>query len=432
MIQELKIRNLLSFKDEVILSFEATKDTALEDTNVVEVAPGVKLLRFAMVMGANASGKSNLLKALDYLRSWWFYRPDDVDEETGFVPFMLNERNGSEPSEIEIRFWKDGVKYWYQLRLTRKEVLNEKLYVYRSVQPTMVFNRELKDGHSVISYNQTVMKVSNAAQDELQVKCLNNMSFFAARKQVNVTLPVIDEASEWMRKGIMPMISPGTMMFDYAVEHMHEDVELHDYIINFLRTSDFNISDIKSTEVVSQVPASFLDMILNSPGVSKEEKERVKKEKTIKQLDTTFIHRVENEAGVEYYPMAVDDESLGTCRSIGLEAAVYTVRKKNALLIVDELDASVHHDLLMYMISNFLREKGESQLLISTHYLPLLTAVDKIIRRDCVWFTEKGKDGASTLSTMVEFKGLNRMTNFMNAYIDGRFGAKPEFEENKQ
>lgn len=431
MIQELKVRNFLSFKEEAILSFEATKDMTLDDSNVVEVAPGVKLLRFAMVMGANASGKSNLLKAVDYLRMWWFSRPEDMDEETGFTPFMLNRHNGTKPTEMDIRFWKDGVKYWYHLCVNKKEVLKEKLYVYRSVQPTLVFNRELQDGHSVISYNSTVLKVSNAAQDELQVKCLNNMSFFAARQQVNVALPVIDEARDWMRKGIMPMISPDTGMFDYAVEHMHEDAELHDHIINFLRTSDFNISEIKSAEVVSQVPASFLDMILNAPGVSKEEKERVKKEKTIKQLDTTVIHRVENEDGEEFYPMAVDDESLGTCRSIGLEAAVYAMRKKNALLVVDEFDASIHHDLLMYMISDFLRVKGESQLLISTHYLPLLTAVDKIIRRDCVWFTEKGKDGASTLSTLVEFKGLNRMSNYMNAYIDGRFGAKPEIEETK-
>lgn len=429
MIQELKVRNFLSFKDEVILSFEATKDVALEDSNVVEVAPGVRLLRFAMVMGANASGKSNLLKALDYLRMWWFARPEDVDEETGFVPFKLNNHSGGEPTEIELRFWTGGVKYWYQLRLSEKEVLNEKLFIYRSVQPTLVMSRELENGHSVISYNQTVLKVSSAVQEALQVKCLNNMSFFAARGQVNASLPVIDEVRDWMRKSILPMISPQTMMFDYAVENMHEDKELHDYIIDFLRASDFNISEIISKEVVSQVPANFLDMFLNSPTLPKEEKERIKKEKTIKELNTTFTHRVEVDGNEKFYPMDVDNESFGTCRSIGLEAAVYAACKEQALLNVDEFDASMHHDLIMYMIKDFLGRKNESQMLVSTHYLPLLTAVDKIIRRDCVWFTEKGKDGVSTLSTLVEFKGLNRMSNYMNAYIEGRFGAKPDIEE---
>ena len=431
MIQELKIKNFLSFKDEVILSFEATKDTALEKSNVVEVAPGVRLLRMAMVMGANASGKSNLLKAVDYLRMWWFSRPEDMDEETGFTPFALNKTSKNEATELELRFWTEGVKYWYQLKVTSKEVLSEKLYVYRSVQPTLVFNRELQDGHSVLSFNAAVLKMSQAALDELQVKCLNNMSFFAARQQVNAALPVVDEVRDWMRSGIMPIISPSTMMFDYAIEQMHEKQEVHDHIVNFLQTSDFNICDIQSREVVSQVPANFMDMILNSPTISKEEKDRVKKEKTIKQLDTTFYHKVKNEDGEETYAMGVDAESFGTCRSIGIEAALYAAEKKESLISVDEFDASLHHDLLMHMISVFLGKQSKSQLLISTHYLPLLTAVDKIIRRDCVWFTEKGCDGASRLVSLVEQKGLNRMSNYMNAYLDGRFGAKPEIGESK-
>lgn len=113
MIQELKVKNFLSFKDEVVLSFEATKDESLEDNYVVEVAQGVRLLRFAMVMGANASGKSNLLYALDFLRRWWFDRPDDVDIETGAVPFMLDSVSMNEPSELELRFWVNKLKYCY-------------------------------------------------------------------------------------------------------------------------------------------------------------------------------------------------------------------------------------------------------------------------------------------------------------------------------
>ena len=112
-------------------------------------------------------------------------------------------------------------------------------------------------------------------------------------------------------------------------------------------------------------------------------------------------------------------------------ALVKELRERTGAGMMDCKKALVNCDGDMDKAIDFLREKGESQLLISTHYLPLLTAVDKIFRRDCVWFTDKGKDGASTLSTLVEFKGLNRMSNFMNAYIDGRFGAKPDIEETK-
>ena len=98
MIQELKIKNFLSFKEEVTFSFEATKDTFAEDMQVVEVAKGVRLLRFAMVCGANASGKSNLLKAFDFLHDFWFYKPVDVDKKTGVVSFKLDRITPNEPS----------------------------------------------------------------------------------------------------------------------------------------------------------------------------------------------------------------------------------------------------------------------------------------------------------------------------------------------
>ena len=90
MIQEIRIKNYLSFRDEVVLSFEATKDTTFEECQVVNVTPKVRLLRFALIYGANASGKSNLLNAMDFLRDFWFDKKSDIDEETGVVPFLLD------------------------------------------------------------------------------------------------------------------------------------------------------------------------------------------------------------------------------------------------------------------------------------------------------------------------------------------------------
>ena len=102
MVQELKIKNFMSFRDEVTLSFEATKDKTFEDSHIVEVAPGVRLLRFAMVYGANASGKTNLLFALVFLHDFVFYKPDDIEEETGSEPFRLDAATPNEPTEVSI------------------------------------------------------------------------------------------------------------------------------------------------------------------------------------------------------------------------------------------------------------------------------------------------------------------------------------------
>lgn len=430
MIQELKIKNFLSFKDEVVLSFEATKDTTLEDNYVVEVAPGVRLLRFAMVMGANGSGKSNLLKALEFLRRWWFDRPDDVDIETGSDPFMLDSESMKDPSELELRFWINQTKYCYYLKLDQNVVHQERLQVYKTVQPTLVFNRELVSGHTEITFNPAVEKVSDVAKEEVQVKCLNNMSVFAALKQVNVALTTTDEVSDWMRKSIKPIIEPEVRMYDWAIGEMRDDPSIKEHILKFLHTSDFNISDIERNETITDLPEQFLNMMLNSPGVPKEEKERLKNERTITQVDVQFKHRVENNRGIEFYNISEDAQSYGTRRIIGMESAIYEATKDGAFLNIDEFEASMHHDLALYVLSKFLVQEGESQMLVTTHCTPLLGWLDKLIRKDSVWFTERGSDGASNLYTLVEFKGLNRMSSIQNAYLRGTFGAVPNITIN--
>ena len=88
MIQEFKIKNFLSFKEEAVLNFEATKDTTFEDYQVVEVAEGVRLLRIALIYGANASGKSNILQSLTFLQAFWLADPQSMKEPTGVMPFL--------------------------------------------------------------------------------------------------------------------------------------------------------------------------------------------------------------------------------------------------------------------------------------------------------------------------------------------------------
>ena len=216
MIQEIRIKNYLSFRDEVVLSFEATKDTTFEECQVVNVTPKVRLLRFALIYGANASGKSNLLNALDFLRGFWFDKKSDIDEETGVVPFLLDTETPNEPSEFNIKFFVGDRRYWYALVMDDKQVIKEDLYVYNSVQPSLVFSRELDGTASLIKLTASLVKANATIVELLNVKCLSNMSFFAARNQVNCSLAYIDEVRDWMKNNMMPIIKPDTRMFEYA------------------------------------------------------------------------------------------------------------------------------------------------------------------------------------------------------------------------
>lgn len=113
MIEEIVFKNALSFRDETVLSFEATNDTSIENSHVVRMPNGTRLLRLAVVFGPNASGKSNLLYAIEWLHSFWNVNPVNMDVKTGIEPFLLDSVTPEEPSEFSLRLWIDGVRYWY-------------------------------------------------------------------------------------------------------------------------------------------------------------------------------------------------------------------------------------------------------------------------------------------------------------------------------
>lgn len=432
MIQEFKVRNYLSFKDEAIFSFEATKDTFAEDYQVVEVTQDVRLLRFGIVYGANASGKSNLLSALNFLRSFWHNKPDSIEEKTGVIPFMLDNKTPNEPSSFELIFYADDTKYWYQLIIDEHTVLSEKLYYYKSVQPTLLFDRKLGNGQSVINYG-TPIKMSAIEKEKIAVECLKNMSLFAARDKVNVNIPDIDKASTWMKKQFMQVILPNTPMFDYAERNSANDAVLKAHLMEFLKEADFNISNVITKIINEKIPEKYLEMFLVDEGIPTAEKDRLRREKTIPHYETQFEHTVKTNDGYSKFPLPKNLESMGTLRTFGVETAIYYAQQTGAFLTVDEIENSLHPQLLRLILLAFLRKKTRAQLLVTTHYDPLLNDVSKlndqrIFRKDSVWFTEKKENGHTDVYSLAEFRGLNRLSSIQKAYNQGNFGAVPQID----
>jgi len=399
MIEEISFKNVLSFKDETVLSFEATTDTSIESNHVVTMPNGTRILRFAVVFGANASGKSNLLYALEWLHKFWTANPSNMDIMTGTEPFLLDRESPKEPSEFNLKIWVDGVRYWYQLKLTRKIVIFEKLSYYKTVQPVMVFERKMEDEQSIIKINPTVQKIDSEAQKMLSLNCLTNMSVFAARGRVNMKFDHVDRIRKWIYDGFMPTVYPGTNMTSFARKILKENDKFKSYMLDFLNMADFNITGL------SEQP--------DSEGLKK----------------FSFEHTVENVRGRESYELNLEHQSDGTRRLLGMEAAVFELTRRGSFLMIDEMDASLHPDLMEYILKQFFLESSESQLLVTTHYDGLLRKIDDLIRKDNVWFTEKDKAGVTHLYSLVEFKGLNKITHIDRAYRNGVFGALPEIKD---
>ena len=262
----------------------------------------------------------------------------------------------------------------------------------------MLFSRTLEDGRSVIKINPAANKVGAAGLEELTLKCLPNMSFFAARNKVNMSLAWIDAAINWLEGKILPHIGPHANMFEYAGRRIADSTSLRDYLLEFAHHADFNISDIRST----------------------------KADGALQELRTEFQHKIKNIRGEENYYLPQSLQSEGTKRTLGIEAAVYEAEKENAVLSIDELEASLHPDLVEYEIEQFLKSKNESQLLVTTHYDPLLNTINDLIRKDCVWFTEKDETGNTSLYSLTDFNGLNKISSFQRSYRNGVFGALPK------
>ena len=427
MIQELKIKNFLSFKDEVRFNFEASSDKFAEESQVVQINENTRLLRFAIVYGYNASGKSNLLMVLDFLAYFWSAKRKDLDAETGVVPFKLDRASTDEPSSFELVFYVGNTKYWYQLELDQHQVYLEKLSYYKTTQPIMLFERTLKDGQSDIQFNPKAEKISPAAKDMISVNCLKNMSFFVARNQVNVSLPLIDAAKDWMRNQLMPIISPTMGLTSYAQRLTAENKNLISYLVKFLHEADFNITDISSNVIVKQLTDEAIKFLTEDNGgedeASAKELERIKKERTIRQIQTIFEHTVKNTNGTETYQMDKKDESTGTMRTFGVEAALFEALRNAAVLPVDEFETSLHPTLQEKVLYEYLKTQSRSQLIITTHNDGLLDLVDDLIRKDSVWFIEKKPSGVTELYKLTDFRGVNRLSSIREAYKNKRFGA---------
>lgn len=425
MIQEIRFRNFLSFRDEAYFSFEPTKDDPI---NRIAVMPdGTKLLRFAVVFGANASGKSNFLEALDFIRRFWSQVPARNDLSTRVTPFLLDKNTPSEDSSFEMKFYVDGTRYWYKLELNKERVSAESLYFYESVQPTRIFWREYTNDQSVVKFNPAAVKLKPAEIDAINLNCWKNMSFFASMTKVNMNIDRISSVIRWINEKLLPGIDSTTELSGYAKDKMLRDEAFCKYIKEFTKKADLRIAEIKVEETTYNLSPRQIEAISSAKFIDEAEKAEILARGTINDINTGFKIQVKNSRGDEEYILPESSQSAGTKRVIEIESAIYTTIKEQAFLDIDEIEASLHPVLLDFILDRFLKEEdNRSQLLVTTHYDPLLDGIDDLFGKDSVWFTEKKEDGNTEIYPLTDFKGLNKLSSIRKSYKNGQFGAIPE------
>jgi len=411
MIQEFYVENFMSFGGRQYVSFEATSDKTYLDELTVEVKPGVSLLKTAILYGANASGKSNLLIAIETL--WQLLiTPKDVKSKliADYNPFALNI---GEPTVMGITFYIGDIKYIYEVKYNATTILSEKMEYLSGVRKALFYERN--DGNK-ITFGTTIGLSKNSAKTIVS-NSLNNHTVLSTFSKVIIE----DENSEFEK------------LFHWIVSHVHKidshskslnigleaelDENLKSFIVDALRVSDFNITDLKIIEELEDDIALPSDFLTKSSVVSEEKLSDLYKRR-VKKIQLT------HSSSKGDFLLKLEEESLGTFEYFKLSRKMYDLIRYDCIYLIDELEDSIHYDLMLNELLRFLRNSKQSQLIFTTHNQQLLS--EDFIRRDMVKLVEKSHETAeSQLYSASDFK-LHKKLSLFNAYKIGKFGAKPE------
>lgn len=408
MIQEFSIKNFLSFRDKQTISFVASSDKTLSEELVIEPKPGVRLLRMALIYGPNASGKSNLLKAIQAV--WVLLFSSQEKEHAKVEIYQPFELFKSKPTRYEITFWANNRRYQYVLENDGYSILFEKM-MYTSDKGVLSDMYERKKGEPILFGSTLGIKAKQ--RDDLNRETLSNHTVLSTLNKKNINAPqVMMELYEWIKGNVheLRVYNNGRKIAEQA----ERNPALKNLMLELLNKADFNISDFRLVEI--SIPEEIAEQIKNADELSDSAKERYLR--TNKQL--LFTH--ETEAG--NFQIDFGLESAGTKAYFRLARLLFDITGSGCILMEDELEDSLHYELLIHYLQTYLQTSGMSQFIFTTHNQQLLNE-SWMIRRDMVWFTEKERISGSTILKRASDMGIHKNLSLMNAYRIGKLGARP-------
>lgn len=423
MIHEFRVSNFLSFKEEQMLSFEATSDKTFEDIYCVRKKANLRLLKLGMIYGANASGKSNLLKAIDYLRQLAINRPEDKTAPIDLPQFAFDPAYKERPTTFYLSFFIGHIRYIYSLQLNKDVILEERLTFYPGTQPAVAFERvyDKEENKALIDFGD---KLDLDAKEKLILEgaAFKNSTVLAAYNKANVSATVLTDVLTWFQDYLQQMISPENDLTVRATTLVQKEQAAKSLVLDAFQSAGLDIKDIK---VEKDRKAETI--VVKTVSTSREEYQKIADNYLSGQVylhfnKITFIH----ETSLGKFELPIKAESAGTQRYYGLACLLYHFREKNNVVLIDELESSVHFELVNHFLRTFLVNTSEAQLIFTTHDIQILA--EDFLRRDVVWFTEKQEDGSTELFAYTDVK-LHKNISPFNAYRIGKLGAKPELGE---
>jgi len=377
MVLELRLSNIFSLRDEITLDLQAAKIQTKKgrelEGNLFRVGDE-QLLKSVAIFGANASGKSNVIKAIracvEMIRSSHNYNEDTT---FGFVPFKFDNYD-QKPSTFYVRFLINGIEYEYSFSMTRQEILTEQLYYYPNGRKSLIFSRDESKGpekKDIYDFKLVLKRPMDVAANTSR-KTL----FISRASQMDR-----DIAKQIFRFFCDDVVLDYKLPIGLSIEQMLNTQK--EQILDILRTADSDIVDIRQQGNVIKTYHR------NNP-------------------DVAFDFETE--------------ESEGTKTLFRMMLSMIDIIRKGKLLLIDEIDKSLHTQLVEYIIGMF-NDSCNAQLVYTTHNTRLLNT--DFQRRDQVYFVNKREDGSSDLYSLFDFKDFRDTLDMEKAYLQGRFDAIP-------
>lgn len=424
MLIEFKVTNFRSIHTTQTLSMVAGTGTEHKEQNTfISGLPSLpNLLRSAVVYGPNAAGKSNLFRAMRFIRKFVLTSQTlQEGQSIDVISFLLNSKSSTEPSEFEVTFIQDKVRYQYGFAVNNERVLNEWLLAYPEGRPQRWFERKydsVKDSEDW-SFGS---KFSGPHQqrDIWKASTRKNALFLSTAIQLNneQLKPVFN----WFQQKLVVILPSVGVNLKFSFDQCASE-EGKNKVMEFMNSADISILGIE----LKKIPFSPDRLPSDMPQEVKEWfiRERQGREFT----NVKFLHK-EIDSG-KVVPFDISDESGGTQKLFAFAGPLLDVLAKGRILFVDELDTSLHPLMVRFLISlihNPEINRNNAQLAFTTHDTSVLDT--DIFRRDQVWFVEKDAESATKLYPLSDFSP-RKDEALERGYLKGRYGALPFIGEFK-
>ena len=414
MLVEFSVENYRSIGEKATLSMEPSlaRSKLYNIINVEKCQTVKKLLKSSVIYGANASGKSNVLKSFFIIKSLVIHSKEMNRGDTfkEYDPFLLDTESGTKPITFEIKFIIDTTEYRYSFSFNSQVILTEELSYYKGKDENFIFKREKKTLSPFVDHDELDGLFKHTGENVLFLSKANN--------EYEPFGPVF----EWFSKTLSFIGRTSSLPPGKTVDYLMESEKNREQIVTLLKYADFNISDIKGQK--RYVPAGEIrpEIMYIFETVS----EKPERDGQLIQRDLKSIHKRTDGSSIttDFY----DFESEGTMTFFKLSGIwLNALKDHQTVLIIDELDVKLHPDLIMYLIKIFSDPEinlKNSQLIFTTHNTRLLSS--DFFRREQIWFTEKNPVTQSTeLYSLYDYENRNDRS-IEKAYLLGRYGGLPD------